>query len=104
MFLDSNTPNQNSANTATKICTISDEFCILSAIPRKLFETAVAIIPDVEYDELSHEVTATPINDALGWTYTRFTKKAKPNYYAAEFRQEDGSPWMLKIYDGTREY
>ena len=104
MCLHPNTPNPNSANTATKICTIADEFCIKSAIPRKLFETAVAIIPDVEYDELSHEVTATPINDALGWTYTRFTRMAKPNYYAAEFRQEDGSPWMLKIYDGTREY
>ncbi len=109
MCQHSSTPNQQSATSGNTSYTqtaneIGNEFYVGSAIPRQIFDSAVEIIPDVEYDSTGREVESTPINDILGWRYTRFTKQAKPNTLAAVFRQEDGSPWMLKIYDGKKEY
>ena len=83
---------------------IEREFCVDSAIPKALFDTAVSIIPDIEIDETTQEVISTPIADALGWKFTRFTHQARANHYAANFVQESGGTWQLKLFDGSREY
>ena len=53
----------------------------------------VEFISDLEFDPLTKEVTDTPIADFLGFKYTRFGHKAKPNLIAAKFGE-----WQLKIF------
>ena len=82
---------------------ISEEFIKNSAIEPKLFEAAVEIIPDLEFDSITKEVTSAPIAEALNWKYTRFTKQAKPNVLAAHFLQENGDTWQVKLADGREK-
>ncbi|WP_334191200.1 plasmid replication protein, CyRepA1 family (plasmid) [Synechococcus elongatus PCC 11801] len=79
---------------------IQQEFCQSSAIAFSLFQRAIAVVPDVEIDPLSHEVISTPIADALGWSFTRFGQQARVNQTAAVFVQESNEVWQLKVFGG----
>jgi hypothetical protein len=76
---------------------ITQEFLVDSAIAPEVFQAAVKVCSEVEVDDVTHEVTATPIHDALGWAFTRFTHQAR-NLHAALFLQETGEVWQGKIY------
>lgn len=69
-----------------------------SAIAASVAAVATEIVPDVEIDEITHDVTGTPIDDILGRKYTRFGFKAKANRAALGFKNEDGTFWQLKIF------
>jgi hypothetical protein len=77
---------------------ILTEFLEKSAIAADVLAANVAIIPDVEFDPITKEVLATPIADALGWKYSRFTHQAKASQLAAQFIGEDGETWQVKIF------
>ncbi|MGB5771188.1 MAG: DUF3854 domain-containing protein, partial [Crocosphaera sp.] len=77
---------------------IKQEFINLSKIATNVYDLAVKILPDIEYDFFSHEVEGTPLFDILGWKYTRFTHEARPNLLGATFFQETGEPWQSKIF------
>lgn len=69
------------------------EFTEQSAIASDVFAANVDFISDIEYDPITKEVTDTPIPEFLGFRYTRFGHKAKPNLIAARFGE-----WQLKIF------
>jgi hypothetical protein len=77
---------------------IRKEFIEGSAIAPELFDAAIQIVPDIEVGA-GHDVSA-PINEFLGWKYTRFGHQAVANRYAALSHNEDGSPWQAKIFGG----
>ncbi|WP_338431913.1 plasmid replication protein, CyRepA1 family [Synechococcus elongatus] len=79
---------------------IQQEFCQSSAIAFSLFQQAIAVVPDVEIDPLTHEVIGTPIAEALGWSFTRFGQQARSNQTAALFLQESGDVWQVKVFGG----
>lgn len=84
---------------------IEKEFLTQSAISVELFQAATTFLPDLEFDALTKEVTATPLYDVLGWNYTRFTQSAKPNLLGVGFLQESGDIWQVKVFgsqDGNR--
>ncbi len=85
---------------ATKI---KQEFINLSAIAPDIFEIAVTFLPDIEINQVTHEVEGTPLYDALGWTYTRFGHQASPDLLGATFIQETGEPWQCKIYGDLKK-
>jgi hypothetical protein len=57
----------------------------------------VEIIPDVEFDPVTNEVTGTPLADALGRKFTRFGHQARPQDGAIAFVNEDGTLWQAKL-------
>lgn len=77
-----------------------------SGIAPDVLEGNVFIVPDLEYDELTREVTETPIANALGWKYTRFGHQAVSEALAAVFLGELGTVWQAKVFclegDGKR--
>ncbi len=77
---------------------ITEEFCQESAIAQDVFDCAVSLVPDMEIDSITKEVTGTPLYDLLDWKYTRFTHQAKPNLIGAFFLQESGSVWQAKVF------
>ena len=77
---------------------IRQEFIKSSGIAPDLYDFAVKIVPDLEIDPITKEVTGTPLYDLLGWKYTRFGHQAKPNLLGAAFFQETGEPWQTKIF------
>ncbi|WP_338463093.1 plasmid replication protein, CyRepA1 family (plasmid) [Synechococcus elongatus IITB7] len=79
---------------------LRQEFCQFSAIAPSLFEAAVAVVPDIELDPVTHEVLGTPIADALGWRYSRFGLQARVSQTAALFLQETGEVWQAKVFGG----
>jgi hypothetical protein len=74
-----------------------------SGISQEVFDLNVRLISDIEFDPITKEVTATPIDDILGYRYTRFGHIAKDNLTAALFTQETGEAWQLKIFGETTE-
>jgi hypothetical protein len=74
-----------------------------SGISKAVFDLNVRLISDVEFDPITKEVTATPIDDVLGYRYTRFGHNAKDNLTAALFTQETGEAWQLKIFGETTD-
>lgn len=79
---------------------LQQEFCQSSAIALSLFQRAIALVPDLEIDPVTHEVIGTPIADALGWQFTRFGLQARANQTAAIFVQESNEVWQAKIFGG----
>ena len=77
---------------------ITEEFCQESAIAQDVFDCAVSLVPDIEIDSVTKEVTGTPLYDLLDWKYTRFGHQAKPNLIGAFFLQESGSVWQAKVF------
>ena len=77
---------------------IRQEFITSSGIAPDLYDFAVKIVPDIEIDPITKEVTETPLYDLLNWNYTRFGYQAKPNLLGATFIQETGEPWQTKIF------
>ncbi|MGB5710468.1 MAG: plasmid replication protein, CyRepA1 family, partial [Waterburya sp.] len=63
-----------------------------------LYDFAVKIVPDIEIDPITKEVTGTPLYDLLGWPYTRFGHQAKPNLLGAAFYSENGKLFQTKVY------
>ena len=74
-----------------------------SGISQAVFDLNVRLISDVEFDPITKEITATPIDDVLGYRYTRFGHNAKDNLTAALFTQETGEAWQLKIFGETTD-
>ncbi len=77
---------------------ITEEFLQESAIAQDVFDCAVSLVPDIEIDSITKEVTGTPLYDLLDWKYTRFTHQAKPNLIGAFFLQETGDVWQGKVF------
>lgn len=74
-----------------------DECVEGSAIALPLYLEAIDIVADIEIAPGNEP--STPIHDALGWQYTRFTAQAKPDLFAALFKQESGEVWQAKLSD-----
>jgi hypothetical protein len=68
-----------------------------SAIAPDVSESAIRFLNDIEFDELTKEVTATPIADALNWRYTRFGHQANQNRSEPFFFDEAGEIWQGKL-------
>ena len=81
---------------------IRDEFLVESAIAPAFLGTAVQIRDTLEFDPITKEVE-TPIHDALGWRYKRFTRETGPNQVGALFLQENGNPWQVKLFSQGKE-
>ena len=64
---------------------IIEEFCQESAIAQDVFDCAVSLVPDIEIDQITKEVTGTPLYDLLDWKYKRFGHQAQPNLIGAFF-------------------
>ncbi len=77
---------------------IRQEFITSSGIAPDLYDFAVKIVPDLEIDSITKEVTGTPLYDILGWPYTRFGHQAKPNLLGAAFYSENGKLFQTKVY------
>ncbi|MDJ0731588.1 MAG: DUF3854 domain-containing protein [Crocosphaera sp.] len=77
---------------------IRQEFITSSGIAPDLYDFAVKIVPDLEIDSITKEVTGTPLYDLLGWPYTRFGHQAKPNLLGAAFYSENGKLFQTKVY------
>ncbi len=77
---------------ATKI---RNECVTGSGIDPELFQSAIAIVSDIEVS--GGNDAEAPIHEALGWKYTRFTHQAKEGLFAALFENTDGSCWQAKL-------
>jgi len=66
----------------------------------------IEFLEEFEYGS-SGEIIATPIHDLLGIKYVRFGAKANPSLFAAVYRNEDGSVFMLRLnqrwYDTSKK-
>ncbi|NEQ31897.1 MAG: DUF3854 domain-containing protein [Leptolyngbya sp. SIO4C5] len=71
------------------------ECCIGSAVDIELYQAAVNIHQDLEI--AAGGEPSTPIHDALGWQYKRFSLQARDNLAGAIFFNEDGTPWQVKL-------
>lgn len=74
---------------------IKREFIDGSAIAPDLFSAVIEIIFDTQLS-FGGDVSY-PIHEALNWHVTRFGAKARENLEAALFRNEDQSPWQVKL-------
>ncbi|GAQ00189.1 plasmid replication protein, CyRepA1 family [Leptolyngbya sp. NIES-2104] len=74
---------------------IQREFLDGSAIAPDLFSAAIEILSDTQFS-LGGDVSY-PIHEALNWHVTRFGAEARENLEAALFRNEDQSPWQVKL-------
>ena len=77
---------------------ILDEFVIESAIAPEFMGTAIKILPLLEVDPTTKEVLSTPIHDVMGWKFTRFVREIGPEQLAAQFLNEDGTTWQIKLF------
>jgi hypothetical protein len=78
--------------------TIRREFIEGSVIAPDVFDLAIDVIPDIDYNQYAREVESAPIAEALGWRYSRFTREAKTETIAAGFISESGEIWQLKVF------
>jgi hypothetical protein len=86
-----------STSDTENIKPVVQEF-LQSGIAVDVFVANLELVPDLEIDPLTQEVVSTPIDDALGFRYTRFGPSAKKNRVAALFKQENGDIWQAKIF------
>lgn len=77
---------------------IRREFIEGSAISESVFDTAVRVVVDEEYDPHTNEVSALPIEENLGWMRSHFGHHPRYNLLAAQFVNEDGTTWQLKVF------
>jgi hypothetical protein len=77
-----------------------------SAISPSQLAVSVEYLRDIEYDPTTGEPIATPIDDILGRKFVRFGQTARPNLFAAVFRNADGSVFQvrtnMKFWDQTK--
>jgi hypothetical protein len=81
---------------------IQHEFVVDSAVAPELFEHTIDFLTDLEIGD-SGDILGTPICEALNWKFTRFGYQAKPNLFAAIFRNEDGTVWQAVLSDPRRD-
>ncbi len=74
---------------------IRNECVAGSGIDPELFESAIAIVSDIEVS--GGNDAEAPIHEALNWKYTRFTHTAKEPLFAALFLNADDSCWQGKL-------
>ena len=67
-----------------------------SAISESMYRANVEFLEEFEYG-LGNEVVDTPIHTLLGIKYLRFGARANPPLFAAVYRNEDGSVFMLRL-------
>jgi putative DNA primase/helicase len=84
---------------------IRNECITGSGIDPELFESAIAIVEDIELS--GGNDAEAPIHEALNWKFTRFTHQVRENLFAALFKNADGSCWQAKlskpIFDKTKQ-
>ena len=68
-----------------------------SGISKEVFPLNVRLVHDVEFDPITNQVTATPLDDLLGSDFVRFGHNPN-NAIAAVFTQETGEDWQYKIF------
>jgi hypothetical protein len=80
---------------------IRQEFTENPIFAADIIQSTIRIHKDIEVDPYTHDVS-TPINDILGWNYTRFTQQAKSNqigaFFIQETIQETEEYWQGKIF------
>ncbi len=74
---------------------IKDECVTGSGIDPELFESALAIVSDIEAS--GGNDAEAPIHEALNWKYARFTHQVRESLFAALFQNADGSCWQAKL-------
>jgi hypothetical protein len=67
-----------------------------SAISLSQLAVSIQYLRDIEYDSTTGEPIATPIDDILGRKSVRFGQTARPNLFAAVFRNADGSVFQVR--------
>jgi Domain of unknown function (DUF3854) len=67
-----------------------------SAISLSQLAASIEYLKDIEYDPTTGEPIATPIDDLLGRKFVRFGQTARPNLFAAVFRNADGSVFQIR--------
>jgi hypothetical protein len=95
-------PSAQISNLSTFRDKIQHEFVVDSAIAPELFEHTIDFLTDLEIGD-SGDILGTPICEALNWKFTRFGYQAKPNLFAAIFRNEDGTVWQAVLSDPRRD-
>jgi Domain of unknown function (DUF3854) len=77
-----------------------------SGVSESIRKANIEFLEEFEYSP-SGEIIATPIHDLLGIKYVRFGAKANPPLFAAVYRNEDGSVFMLRLnqrwYDTSKK-
>jgi hypothetical protein len=81
---------------------IQYEFVVDSAIAPELFQDTIDFLKDLEIGDAG-DILGAPICEALNWKFTGFGYQAKPNLFAAIFRNEDGSVWQAVLSDPRRD-
>jgi putative DNA primase/helicase len=74
---------------------IRDMFVKGSGINEVLFNACIEFHESREYSD-GNDIS-TPIHDELDWKFTRFTKQAEDTFYAAFFKNEDGTTWQAIV-------
>ncbi|MBP5973606.1 DUF3854 domain-containing protein [Brasilonema sp. CT11] len=82
---------------------IRNTFVEGSGIDPVMLDTGIEFHEDIESTD-GGDVYA-PIHEALGWEYRRFGHKANEPFYAAFFKNEDGSIWqaIVSLWDEEKE-
>ena len=89
-------PNINNVGLKCQVNTKQNRELAKSAIAPEFLGGAVEFAPNLEFDPLTNEVIATPLDNALEKRYTRFGHRAKPDEWGFIFWNEDGSVWQVK--------
>jgi putative DNA primase/helicase len=74
---------------------VRDMFVNSSAIDEVLFNACIEFHESREYS-YGNDIS-TPIHDELDWKFTRFTQQAEDTFYAAFFKNEDGTTWQAIV-------
>jgi putative DNA primase/helicase len=74
-----------------------------SGIDPDLFDACIEFHESQEYDYGGD--VATPIHEELDWKFTRFTQQVKEQFYAAFFKNEDGTTWqaIVGLWDDKKQ-
>lgn len=77
-----------------------------SGVSESIRKANIEFLEEFEYSPIG-EIIATPIHDLLGIKYVRFGAKANLPLFAAVYRNEDGSVFMLRLnqrwYDTSKK-
>lgn len=73
-----------------------------SGISPEVIELNTHIVDDIEFDPITKEAIATPIDDELGFRYVRFGQSASQSKKAVLFVDEEGKTWQAKIFTQER--
>jgi Domain of unknown function (DUF3854) len=76
---------------------VEQEWLSGSAISPNQLAVSIEYLRDIEYDPATGEPISTPIDDLLGRKFVRFGQTARPNLFAAVFRNADGSVFQVRI-------